>query len=655
MVSPPWFKSPPRKDAQTGHVMQPSVLPVQLQQMIADLTDQAEWYDGDSPTPPSAQASIPSHRVTIDLTTPSPEPPMPPRRPRALDARFRTAALSPLDRPVADHHPMAGAYPPGSATSRHSDFPPSPSMLPRFQVMMESTLDNMTEHARALEDAAMERHRLRMERSQEAIRVAIQDAIGQLTQESRTLHSAHQADLQQLRDQHAEQLTVTRDQTEAQLSEMVTHITAQVEQLQVQIKSCLYNATLVTPPVSGDPGSAPTPSQSAPVPPQGTPPGTSSTVPATAQPNPTGRWSKANLDFLNPSSARTPSLDHDRPPHPGHSTTPDNGEIDRYLLKLRNTNTPTVLRTVDRTVVIKFYNAFADFLQQYKVPIKTFDQLRIVHLDDPDTTVYPDTLRPGTPLYTKYTTVVYARLEEDQVLDVNEHQYSGLLTMYSRSRDGYNLLKGLLAAMLMTDAKNIAQLSTPPPADSTAHPYEYASQLDEFFQYQTKFDRQYTQREQALMFLQGMSHVSWFMSAAVQLLHDLDQCPPTSPLPTRFILHHIPITLASHPAVMASTTAAPPPGSYAPARLNVTRAASPALDHPRAPDRNGPRQYPPRRPGGHPLRQQKDAQCPACFTYGHEVGECRILPKVVACLTYIKDNASLVNTTLQHYKDQQHP
>ena len=141
-----------------------------------------------------------------------------------------------------------------------------------------------------------------------------------------------------------------------------------------------------------------------------------------------------------------------------------------------------MLRTVDRKAVIKFYNTFTDFLQQYKVPIKTFDQLRIVHLDDPATTVYPDTLRPGTSLYTKYTTAGYAWLEEDQVLDVNEHQYLGLLTMYSRSRDGYNLLKGLLAATLLTDAKNIlAQLSTPPSAGSSAHPYEYASQLDEFF------------------------------------------------------------------------------------------------------------------------------------------------------------------------------
>ena len=330
-------------------------------------------------------------------------------------------------------------------------------------------------------------------------------------------------------------------------------------------------------------------------------------------------------------------------------------DIDRYLLKLRNTNTPTtVLRTVDRKAVIKFYNAFADFLQQYKVPIKTFDQLRIVHLDDPATTVYPDSLCPGTPLYTKYTTAVYARLEEDQVLDINEHLYLGLLTMYSRSRDGYNLLKGLLVATLLTDAKNIAQLSTPPPADSTAHPYEYASQLDEFFQYQAKFDRTYTHREQALMFLQGMRQVSKFTAAAVQLMHDLEQCPAADHLLTRFILNHIPITLASHPAAIAPLPPSSITNQYAPARLNVTR-ATPSQDRTAYHDRNGPRRYAPRRSGGPPPRQQKDTQCPACYTYGHDVGECRVLPKVTACLQYIKDNAPMVQSTLQRYKEQQHP
>jgi hypothetical protein len=177
--------------------------------------------------------------------------------------------------------------------------------------------------------------------------------------------------------------------------------------------------------------------------------------------------------------------------------------MEHYLFKLRNTHTPTVLRSSDRKAVIKFYNAFADFLQLYKVPIKSFDQLRIVHLDDPDTTLYPVTLDPTSPLYQKYTTAIYARLEEDQVLDMSDPRFEGLLSMYSRTRDGYTFLKALLfAATLMTDAKNISQLSTPTPADSRAHPYEFASNLDEFFQYQAKFQRMYTIREQALMFLQ---------------------------------------------------------------------------------------------------------------------------------------------------------
>ena len=663
-ASPQWFKSPPPKtDPQTGRI-HPSVLSVQMQRMVAELTDQTEWYEGDPPTPPPAQALTPSHRDTIDLTTPSPEVDSTMRRPHVLDARFRTSTPSSPDLTgAAASHRMADAHPSTPAIRSPYDSSSSVAQLSRFQIMMDSTLDTMTEHARALEDAAMERHRLRMERSQEAIRAAIQNALDQITQESSILHGTHQSELQRLRDQTAQQsiemreqtatqLTELREQTAAQLSETVTQLTAQVEQLRTQVTSRLYNGTLAAPQESGDSQATKPAPTLVPPPTTMTEPADTTPTPADTRPNPTSRWRNVNLDFMNSTPDRAPPPDYDR----NHgSPTLDSGEIDRYLLKLRNTNTPTVLRTVDRKAVIKFYNAFADFLQQYKVPIKTFDQLRIIHLDDPDIAVYPDTLHPGTPLYTKYTTAVYARLEEDQVLDVNEHQYLGLLTMYSRSRDGYNLLKGLLAATLMTDAKNIAQLCTPPPADSTAHPYEYASQLDEFFQYQTKFDRPYTQREQALMFLQGMSHVSRFTSAAVQLLHDLDQCPPTSSLPTRFILHHIPITLASHPAALASTSSTLPTGSYAPARLNVTRAQSPAVDRQGAPDRNGPRRYPPRRFGGNPLRQQKDTQCPACFTYGHEVGECRILPKVAACLTYIKEHAPLVQTTLQRYKDQQHP
>lgn len=45
----------------------------------------------------------------------------------------------------------------------------------------------------------------------------------------------------------------------------------------------------------------------------------------------------------------------------------------------------------------------------------------------------------------------------------------------NRTRDGYGLLKSLLTATLMVEAKNIGQLSTPPQANSAAHPYDFAS------------------------------------------------------------------------------------------------------------------------------------------------------------------------------------
>ena len=95
-------------------------------------------------------------------------------------------------------------------------------------------------------------------------------------------------------------------------------------------------------------------------------------------------------------------------------------------------------------------------------------------------------------------------------------------------------------------------------------------------------------------------------------------------------------------------------GQYAPARLNVTRATASAPP-PELTERAVHRRTPTPRRGGYPLRQPKDTQCLACFTYGHDVGDCRVLPKVAACLAYIKDNTSMVQTTIQRYKERQHP
>ena len=127
---------------------------------------------------------------------------------------------------------------------------------------MESTMDTMTEHARALEDAAMERHRLRMERSQETLRAAMHDTVAQIKRDTvstqvtqQTATQQLQTELYQLRDEHAAQLTAhqkeiqqLRDEHMAQLTAAVTQATAHVEQLRQQVDGRLHNGTLVKPP-----------------------------------------------------------------------------------------------------------------------------------------------------------------------------------------------------------------------------------------------------------------------------------------------------------------------------------------------------------------------------------------------------------------------
>jgi cell division septum initiation protein DivIVA len=115
--------------------------------------------------------------------------------------------------------------------------------------MMESTLDTITQHARALEDAAMERHRLRMERSQDTLRVAMHDAVEQFKRETSSIQTAQQIDLQQFRDQHAQQLADARDQNTAHLAETLAQVTSQIKQLRLHVSTRLYNGNLVTPSV----------------------------------------------------------------------------------------------------------------------------------------------------------------------------------------------------------------------------------------------------------------------------------------------------------------------------------------------------------------------------------------------------------------------
>ena len=555
-----WMRSPTRRlNPYTGNTTS-GPMSSRLQAMVEELQDNTDWYEEeeqqannttvvDLTTPPQQDRGgangpktpgprivssavnsgssqdrdgtqgpmTPAPRISspaVNLTETFPHKPVPPRysasRPQADVEGFILVG--------------GGAHGNGNHTQTSVHTAPSPSSSTtsnRYHVLMENAVDTVREHAGALEEAAMERHRLRMERAKQEIGLAVDDAVEQINKAT-AKHCAEQK----------EQMQNFCDQQSAEMMEMLDNFTGEAERIRLEVLGRLQDG------VVEEQGGVPIEDEDFPHQARFQPQTSDSGPPQGSQAQQVHhhpRWGRIDISAMPGSRMAQPtmqdklhSLEMDLP---SKDTTVD---MEHYLFKLRNTHTPTVLRSSDRKAVIKFYNTFADFLQLYKVPIKSFDQLRIVHLDDPDTTLYPVTLDPTSPLYQKYTTAIYARLEEDQVLDMSDPRFEGLLSMYSRTRDGYTFLKALLAATLMTDAKNISQLSTPPPADSRAHPYEFASNLDEFFQYQAKFQRMYTIREQALMFLQGMRQVTAFTSAAAQLIHDLKQYPKTGPFPTRF-------------------------------------------------------------------------------------------------------------------------
>jgi hypothetical protein len=61
-------------------------------------------------------------------------------------------------------------------------------------------------------------------------------------------------------------------------------------------------------------------------------------------------------------------------------------------------------------------------------------------------------------LYDRYSTAIYARLEEEDVLDSSEPLYVGLLQMYNSRRNGYALLKAILATTLMVHTHDLGWL-----------------------------------------------------------------------------------------------------------------------------------------------------------------------------------------------------
>ena len=125
---------------------------------------------------------------------------------------------------------------------------------------LASTLDTITEHARALEEAAMERHRIRMARSQDTLRDTIQDAVEHFRRESSAMQTTQQLDLKHFKEQQAQHWADTRDQHAALLADTIT---SQMDELRLQFSQRLYNCQLVEPSASSTTvPDAPTPARS---------------------------------------------------------------------------------------------------------------------------------------------------------------------------------------------------------------------------------------------------------------------------------------------------------------------------------------------------------------------------------------------------------
>jgi hypothetical protein len=175
-------------------------------------------------------------------------------------------------------------------------------------------------------------------------------------------------------------------------------------------------------------------------------------------------------------------------------------------------------------------------------------------------------------MYDRYSAAIYARLEEDQVLDPDNQVYMGLLRLHNSTRDGYSVLKSILAATLLADIRNISVLSTPPTASPGTDPFLYAASLKEFFSHQAQLERHYHHKEQATMYLQAMQQQPKYTAAATQVLHDLEQLKLANnqDLPATYGVSQLPVAMVTHQGVLC----AEPPT----ATLNVTQLTRPASD-----------------------------------------------------------------------------
>lgn len=108
--------------------------------------------------------------------------------------------------------------------------------------------------------------------------------------------------------------------------------------------------------------------------------------------------------------------------HGGRSVDPED-----QLSRLRNATPSIQLRGSARKDVIAFYNSFVDFLKNFRVHIRIFNELNLMGLADLTEHVYSANANLSSYLHGRYSAAIYSRLEEGQVLDPSEPMYAGLM------------------------------------------------------------------------------------------------------------------------------------------------------------------------------------------------------------------------------------
>jgi hypothetical protein len=76
--------------------------------------------------------------------------------------------------------------------------------------------------------------------------------------------------------------------------------------------------------------------------------------------------------------------------------------------------------------------------------------------------VYPADIDPTSYYHGRYSAAIDAHLKDPDVLEPHDHIYMGILEMYNSLRDGYQVLRSLLTATLVVEAKDVGNHSPHP-------------------------------------------------------------------------------------------------------------------------------------------------------------------------------------------------